>query len=299
MPDLAPAMALNRSLSGVERRFAGDLLRQYRAFRLQMLDAIDRFGLAPQFASALDGGLQQLRSYAQNRAVRYAPEIESAAQSYVNKMLRLARDVGVALSDGGFVAGQFNQVVVSELSKAPWIDMARARMVAESARLRLGDDEQAAERLLSTQPAGGRVSAWRHGRNSLLSDTILGIWAAANGVTNQVLNTIRQRDGVQFRRQAIAAIDERTTDCCLRVHGQVQPFGRPFKLVGTPRFADEIQNPPFHWYCRTATAMYLPEFEDIGPSSAEMILAAQAELAAREATGKRVEIHPAHATSRR
>jgi hypothetical protein len=62
-----------------------------------------------------------------------------------------------------------------------------------------------------------------------------------------------------FYKQAIAAIDKRTTDCCLRVNGQTQPIDKPFKLTGTPRYADEIDNPPFHNYCRTAEALVLVE----------------------------------------
>lgn len=68
--------------------------------------------------------------------------------------------------------------------------------------------------------------------------------------------------GVTFQKQAVAALDARTTDCCLRVHGQVQPMESPFKLTGEPRFADEVDWPAFHWYCRTAGVLYLPEFDE-------------------------------------
>lgn len=98
--------------------------------------------------------------------------------------------------------------------------------------------------------------------------------------------------------QAVAAIDERTTDCCLRVHGQVQPLDEDFELTGTPRYADHLPHPPFHWYCRSAEALVRPE--DVGDDlTQEMVDAARAELRAREATGRRVEIHPADARSRR
>jgi len=98
--------------------------------------------------------------------------------------------------------------------------------------------------------------------------------------------------------QAIAALDERTTDCCLRVHGQAQPLDKPFHLVGTPRYADYLEHPPFHWYCRTSEALVRPQ--DVNdPLTLQMIEAARAELAAREETGGRVEIHPSHARSRR
>ena len=69
-------------------------------------------------------------------------------------------------------------------------------------------------------------------------------------------------NGIQFGKQAIAALDSRTTDCCLRVHGQVQPMNKPFHLVGTPRFADYLDWSPFHHRCRTSIALYMPEFDD-------------------------------------
>lgn len=65
-----------------------------------------------------------------------------------------------------------------------------------------------------------------------------------------------------YQKQAIAALDQRTTDCCLRVHGQVQPFNSPFELTGTPRFADKMDFPAFHYYCRTSVSLYVAEFDD-------------------------------------
>jgi hypothetical protein len=65
-----------------------------------------------------------------------------------------------------------------------------------------------------------------------------------------------------FGKQAIAAIDNKTTDCCLRVHGQIQPLNKPFHLTGTPCFAEYLDGPPFHWHCRTSVALYLGEFDD-------------------------------------
>ncbi len=65
-----------------------------------------------------------------------------------------------------------------------------------------------------------------------------------------------------FRKQCIAALDIHTTDCCLRAHAQIQPMGKPFHLTGTPRFADYVDYPPFHRYCRTAIVLYNPIFDD-------------------------------------
>ena len=64
-----------------------------------------------------------------------------------------------------------------------------------------------------------------------------------------------QQTGEVWGKQAIPVIDLRTTNCCLEVAGQVVEFDKPFKLTGVPRFADEMEWSPFHWYCRTSIAM--------------------------------------------
>jgi hypothetical protein len=58
-----------------------------------------------------------------------------------------------------------------------------------------------------------------------------------------------------FLKQAVAVLDNRTTQTCRNVDGQKQPVNEPFQLTGTPRFADEMMEPPFHWYCRTTVAI--------------------------------------------
>jgi hypothetical protein len=121
--------------------------------------------------------------------------------------------------------------------------------------------------------------------------------AVGMGFTAWLMGRDRRRaDQLPFGKQAIAAIDERTTDCCLRVHGQVVDLKKKFHLTGTPRFADDLDWSPFHWYCRTSVALYLPEYDD--ELTAGMRGAAGAELAAREERG-RAEVHPAHARSGR
>lgn len=100
-----------------------------------------------------------------------------------------------------------------------------------------------------------------------------------------------------YKRQAIAAIDERTTDCCLRVNGQIVGLDEMFKLAGTPRFADKLTNPPFHDACRTSVAL-IHEDDIDDKLTREIREASQAEIKARE-DGSRVEINPADARSRR
>lgn len=85
----------------------------------------------------------------------------------------------------------------------------------------------------------------------------------------------------QHKRQAVALIDNRTTDCCLRVNGQVVGQEEDFRLTGYPRYASRMRNPPFHWYCRTTVALI--RNEDAGDEhTVEMRESAKAELAARE-----------------
>ena len=148
----------------------------------------------------------------------------------------------------------------------------------------LGDEERVG--MLSPGPVVREGARW------------IGVAALAAYVviSEEMIDRTRRRE--DFLRQAVAAIDERTTDCCLQVHGQVVGMNQDFRLDGTPRFASALRNPPFHWYCRSSVC--LVRVEDAQDSlSQEMRDAAQLELAARGNTGMRVEIDPADARSRR
>jgi hypothetical protein len=87
--------------------------------------------------------------------------------------------------------------------------------------------------------------------------------------------------GGGFMKQAVAVLDNSTTDCCLQVHGQVQAFADPFQLDGTPRYADEIDYPPFHGYCRTSVALYQDAYDngltDKMRAGADQVLAERAD----------------------
>lgn len=102
----------------------------------------------------------------------------------------------------------------------------------------------------------------------------------------------RQSGGLDFQKQAIAALDGRTTDCCLRVHAQIQPLNGRFRLTGTPRFADQMDWSPFHNRCRTAIALYLSSF-DMGLT--EKMQAGANAIMAERAAGKSGDRHPADA----
>jgi hypothetical protein len=96
----------------------------------------------------------------------------------------------------------------------------------------------------------------------------------------------------KFKKQAVAAIDQRTTDCCLRVHGQIQPLNKPFELTGVPRYADELDWSPFHDWCRTSIVLYQGSY-DMGLTS-QMREAADTVLQER-GSGINRRRHPADA----
>ena len=77
-------------------------------------------------------------------------------------------------------------------------------------------------------------------------------------------NTVGREPAQEFgwQKQVMAAIDDRTTETCLRAAGQSVLVDDKFHLTGTPRFADEMDWTPFHWYCRSSIALHLPQYDD-------------------------------------
>lgn len=78
----------------------------------------------------------------------------------------------------------------------------------------------------------------------------------------QSFSEVAQMNNWKAQKQVIAGLDERTTECCLLAHAQVVDFNGMFKLVGTPRYADELPWTPFHRWCRTSIALYNHNYED-------------------------------------
>ena len=129
------------------------------------------------------------------------------------------------------------------------------------------------------------------------------IVAVGHGALIEGLTTIGMtapQNGLHL--QAIAAIDERTTPCCLAIHAHAVPIsGGRFHLTAAPHYADYMANPPFHRWCRTAVAV-VTEADLAGRLTMQMRAAADAEIAARAAhrpTRRTAFIGPTHARSRR
>ena len=86
-----------------------------------------------------------------------------------------------------------------------------------------------------------------------------------------------------FKKQVVAALDERTTVCCLEAHGQIQPMNKMFELTGWPRFSDHMDWAPFHRWCRTSIVIYQEQY-DLGLTD-QMRVSAQEIMNVRAAGG--------------
>jgi hypothetical protein len=91
----------------------------------------------------------------------------------------------------------------------------------------------------------------------------------------------RDGRGFEWFKQTIPAIDDRTTDCCLKVAAQAVPIKGTFKLTGTPRYADKMDWSPFHDYCRTSVVL-VPKSEVDDDLTARIRADARREIEARE-----------------
>ena len=121
----------------------------------------------------------------------------------------------------------------------------------------------------------GLIASGRNVINEVIGTDRVGIMqpspvitAAADSMTKSIsvafVNTVGPEPAQDFgwKKQAISAIDDRTTDCCLTVAGQVVDFDDDFHLTASPHFNEYMYWVPFHWYCRTSVVAHLPQYDD-------------------------------------
>jgi len=139
--------------------------------------------------------------------------------------------------------------ISATLTGALWVDQVQQSVDTETL-LEIEESEEAfIERLIAAGLIDEAIDTEEKSLTELLRD-ILGEGDIGDQVTER-----------RFFKQAIATMDDNVTETCLEVHGQIQPFSKPFHLIGTPRFANFIDAPPFHNHCRTSSALYDPGFE--------------------------------------
>lgn len=304
MPDLRPAQRYTKDLLAVERAFFRDAGRVLEDGRRALLDTLitlgfDNYGLIPE----VERRVNELGFEIARVGREYSPRLVDVTVRFGERQLGAVRrfesvpELRALRND----MAERRALADVEAGVPAWSLATRAGLSVEINRLRQAGEtvEIASERLLSPGLVDGRASAWRRGLNNFDLTAQLALWGASLAILGIWWERGQEQTGFAWKEQAIAAIDERTTDCCLRVHGQIKPLDGQFKLAGTPRFADQMSAPPFHWLCRTAKALYLEAMEQVGVTTRTMRDAARAELEARVETGRRQVIHPAHATSRR
>lgn len=307
--DLRPVERFNREMLGLERVYVQAVREAMGPSRLVMLEALLRDGVnSYNLPLVWRRELDQLGRIVSGIARLRADRLDEIVAVFAGQQFKLVETLTPSKRGSLFsqaqqsTAGKRRGILANMVeSLTDWLDNLQARLQAELIRLRIGgeDEKAAADRLLAEEIADGRASVWRHAGNTMAANSQRDLWTAATALGQTYYEAGQSQSEQRWRKQAVAAIDERTTNCCLRVHGQIQDLDAPFHLTGTPRYADYKQHAPFHDFCRTAEALHLEVFETVGITTREMRDAARAELEARERTGTRVEIHPANAVSRR
>ena len=259
---------------GTEEHPRGQIRAAYNNARRALRDVTGRVtGPMAQFeAQEVLGGLRR--------------DVADAARTTLNAAAELGRVQAEAEAAAwGIPMGNANQDM--DLALSGWLGPLDAQIAYALMVLGMGGD------IALVLGDDTRQGALRHSELTSLGAGILAGMAAAMMAALQLEQTREP-----WSKQAIAGIDERTTDCCLRVHGQIVPMSGRFTLTGTPRYADHMEWSPFHDWCRTSIAM-IPTAMPEDDLTAQMRDAARAEIDAREETGQRPEIHPSHARSRR
>lgn len=273
---------------GTAQHPRGEVLTAYRNTERSLRDVLQRPG--PSVTREAGEVMRELRRVLAAVAAEILADATAAGQTHARQQAK-AQGLDVPM-------GVFAPAVDTAAMAAAWLATVDQQAAAVGALTATGADE---DEILGD---GSRAGVLRPA--PVIAEGSRWVASAVTTATALYFASLLGRQGRgtgagtanEWYHQVVAGIDERTTDCCLQAHGQIQPLDRPFKLTGEPRWADELDHPPFHWYCRSAEAMlHRSQVDDA--FTREMEEAADAERRARRETGQRVEIHPAHARSRR
>jgi len=307
VPEIRPALSYIGKMRRLEASYLAEIKRARLGLRRSLLDAVTREGVKLSLLPIVRREVGHLESQVTTIGRQQSAKVDEVALWYLNQQLGNLRRINEPhlpniqqLNLATYAERQ--QIYQSTLQASPaWIASLESALELNITRLAVnGADVTAAiDRLLALNIADGRASAFRLSGAAAQTQTGTATWIASALAASALFKAVKVITRTEYEKQAIAVIDANTTDCCLRVHGQTQPLDKPFILEGTPRFADKLDSPPFHWNCRTATSLYTVRMEEKGVTTAEMTDAAMAEMEARERTGTREEIWPAHSTSRR
>jgi hypothetical protein len=292
MPDLTAVNKFHGQMVDIETAFLRDARRIYASFRQDALDLIDSAGLAsPQLNRLIRGLLDQMAAQIRQLADEYTARLIATSDEYARQSLAIIHAAAPSFPEFETVqrsigSEPLRESVIREFTNtaANFVEVISARFVLALDEARqTPDDPQAVRLLLSPGLVNGRASVYRHGINALAYEGQRKIWTAALGLaTVYFLKANEQATGPdRLQKQAVAIIDDWTTECCLNVHGQIQDIDQPFELSGSPCGEDKM-HPPFPDHrCRTVEAPYLPVLEKSGLTTGEMVASAMAEAGRR------------------
>lgn len=307
MPDIRIPAKFRTKMIALERQYLREIKTIHADGRREMLDVLSVNGVKISTIAQMRNVVYQIGTQSARIGAQMSELIDQVALWYLDQQRKLIIKVGepeipptpqISILTADTRKSVYEQV----LNKTPqWVDDMAQSVEINMTRLAVAEADlsTAVDRLLSVSVTDGRASVWRLAGANAQKSITTNTWITGMSAMSALYHMVQQTTKTVYMKQACAAIDERTTDCCLQVHGQIQPLDKPFILYGSPRFADKVDSPPFHWYCRSAETLYTEKFEEKGITTDEMKSAAQAEIDTREQTGGRAEIHPAHGTSRR
>jgi len=255
---------------GTEDHPRGRVLGAYRTAHRALREVFRRGGQAWEALEVLRG-LREL--------------ISAIAAGILSRAEAIGRETaGEALSTYGLQAGlQVGLPASLHEAYQAWLAMVEAQLAGARAVINAGGDPTL---IVGDEERGGMLQPGpvvREGARWVVIVAGMAWLALIEGPLSR-----RPQEQEQFLRQAIAAIDERTTDCCLRVHGQVVRLDEDFRLTGIPRYADMLRDPPFHWWCRTSVALVRAQ-DAQDELTQEMRRRADEELAARAEAQRHID----------
>jgi hypothetical protein len=307
MPDVAAALKFQKKMISIESAYLRQIEEYRRETRRALLEIVDRSGVSRPAVEQMQREIDTLGAAVARLAGAASGEVQTTVRNYTAKQIQAAQAVGLVdavnidpiVASGAPVMRDVAETIMT--SESAWVAQLQTSLQVQSAKLRVADaaPEEITNRLLSERLADGRASVWAAAGNAARTEEVSNIWTVSAAILGAYLAAFNESEpDTTYSRQVIATIDERTTSCCLEAHGQIVGMDEDFHLTGTPRFADDMNDVPFHWYCRSTVVLYQEAFEQIGVPTSEMIDAAEAELTARE-DGSREKIYPSHSTARR
>jgi hypothetical protein len=219
---------------------------------------------------------------------------EAGREQAERDVINMARALGVDLAKEAAFAGIDGQLAITVeafIKRIPSIvDPLAAQLTGElQYSLTQGDAfDQIVQRLLAAELGPEGASFFRRGALSMELFSRRAV-IDSNNASRQLVYERAKEVIPEMQKQAVAVVQPGvTTECCLRVHGQIQPIDQPYRLTGQPRFADEMMFPAFHWRCRSSSVAYHPLYDQLaeGTEASTKAMREQARAALKETNAK-------------